>query len=452
MNFVKGRYSWLIRPCLVTLDLLMLTLAIAQCFSENLDLLYFSVFELVAWLTIAFSLSYYEVYRFTSVMKIFSLITKQFLLFGLATFAYFGVFRNQANPVTNTLIFLAFILAGITFIKYGVYFSLRKYREKFDGNFRNVLIIGKSEAAMQLKNFFEKKKFLGYKLIDVLDNLPEQPALEALYKLNGVPLDEIYCSLDDLNDEEINDFIQYADTKNCNLKFIPNTQKLLTKRLKTDYYEYQPVLSLPEPAINVTINAVSKRIFDVVFSLAVCLFLLTWLTPLLAILIKTDSKGNVFFRHKRHGLNYKEFWCYKFRTLRTDFVEDELTQVKKDDKRVTRVGKFLRKTSLDELPQFVNVLLGDMSVVGPRPHMIQYTKNYSKKLDKLNFVFRHSVKPGITGLAQVKGFRGEITSDEDLINRFKYDVFYIENWSLAMDLKIIFQTITKVFKGDEKAY
>lgn len=452
MNFVKGRYSWLIRPGLVTLDLLMLTLAIVQCFSETLDLLYFSVYEIVAWLTTAFSLSYYEVYRFTSVMKIFSLISKQFLLFGLATFAYFGMSSNEEGPVINTLTFLAFILVAITFIKYGVYFSLRKYREKFDGNYRNVLIIGKSEAAMQLKNFFEKKKFLGYKLIDVLDNKPEQPALEALYKLNGVPLDEIYCSLDDLNDEEINDFIQFADTKNCNLKFIPTTQKLFTKRLKTDYYEYQPVLSLPEPAINVTINAFTKRIFDVVFSLAICLFVLSWLTPLLAIFIKTDSKGSVFFRHKRHGLNYKEFWCYKFRTLRTDFVEDELAQVKKDDKRVTRVGKFLRKTSLDELPQFVNVLLGDMSVVGPRPHMIQYTKNYSKKLDKLNFVFRHSVKPGITGLAQVKGFRGEITSDEDLINRFKYDVFYIENWSLPMDLRIILQTVAKVFKGDEKAY
>lgn len=452
MNFVRGRYSWLIRPGLVTLDLLMLTLAIIQCFSETLNLLNFFVFELVAWLVIAFSLSYYEVYRFTSVMKIFSLISKQFLLFGLATFAYFGFFRNQTTPAVNIVTFLTLILIGITFIKYGVYFLLRKYREKFDGNFRNVLIIGKSEAALQLKNFFEKKRYLGYKLVNVLENTPEQPALEELFKLNGIPLDEIYCSLDDLNDEEINDFIHYADTKNCNLKFIPSAQKLFTKRLKTDYYEYQPVLSFPEPAINVAINALTKRVFDMVFSLAVFMFVLTWLTPLLAILIKIDSKGSVLFRHKRHGLNYKEFWCYKFRTLRTDFKEDELTQVKKNDLRVTRLGKWLRKTSLDELPQFINVLLGDMSVVGPRPHMIQYTKKYSKKLDKLNFVFRHSIKPGITGLAQVKGFRGEITSDDDLINRFKYDVFYIENWSLAMDLKIIFQTVGKVLQGDEKAY
>lgn len=452
MNFVKGRFSWMIRPGLIIFDLALLALAVIQCFTNTLNTTYFVFFELTAWIVIAFSLQYYEVYRFTSVIKIFTLISKQFLLFSLATFAYFGFYRSQANPIGSTLMFLSFVLTGITLIKYGVYFSLRKYREKFDGNFRNVIIIGKSDAALQLKNFFEKKKYLGYKLIDVLENTNNQSALESLYKLNGIPLDEIYCALDDLNDEEINEFIQYADVKNCNLKFIPSTQKLFTKRLKTDYYEYQPVLSLPKPVIDVAINSLSKRIFDVLFSFMICVCFLSWLTPILALLIKIDSRGPVFFQHKRHGLNYKEFWCYKFRTLRTDFKEDELAQVKKNDRRVTKVGRWLRKSSLDELPQFINVLLGDMSVVGPRPHMIQYTKTYSKKLDKLNFVFRHSVKPGITGLAQIKGYRGEIHSDDDLVNRFKYDVFYIENWSLLMDLKIILETVVKIIKGDEKAY
>ena len=126
--------------------------------------------------------------------------------------------------------------------------------------------------------------------------------------------------------------------------------------------------------------------------------------------------------------------------------------MKKDDERVTRIGKFLRQTSLDELPQFINVLIGDMSTVGPRPHMLSYTDAYSKKIDTYNFIFRHNVKPGITGLAQIKGYRGEIRSDEDIVNRIKYDIFYIENWSLLMDIEIIGRTIILLFRGDEKAY
>jgi putative colanic acid biosynthesis UDP-glucose lipid carrier transferase len=168
-------------------------------------------------------------------------------------------------------------------------------------------------------------------------------------------------------------------------------------------------------------------------------------------LIKLESKGPLFYRHKRNGINYKEFYCYKFRSL-TTIKEVKGTYVKEDDIRLTNVGKFLRKTNLDELPQFINVLKGDMSVVGPRPHMISYTEDYSKKIDKYNFIFRHHVKPGITGLAQIKGYRGEVESDKDIINRIKYDIFYIENWSLLLDLKIIIQTILNTFRGEKNAY
>lgn len=180
-------------------------------------------------------------------------------------------------------------------------------------------------------------------------------------------------------------------------------------------------------------------------------FILSWLTPLLFILIKLESKGPLFFKHKRNGINYKEFDCYKFRSLREN-KEIKGTYVTQDDNRLTTIGKFLRKTSIDEIPQFYNVLKGDMSVVGPRPHMLSYTDDYSKKIDKYNFIFRHNVKPGVTGLAQIKGYRGEIKSDEDIINRIKYDNFYIENWSLVLDLKIIFQTVLNIFKGQKTAY
>ncbi len=181
------------------------------------------------------------------------------------------------------------------------------------------------------------------------------------------------------------------------------------------------------------------------------IFILSWLSLILFILIKIESKGPLFYRHKRNGINYKEFYCYKYRSLTTT-REVKGTYVKQHDSRVTNIGKFLRKTSLDELPQFINVIKGDMSVVGPRPHMLSYTDEYSKKVDKYNFIYRHHVKPGITGLAQIKGYRGEVETDKDIINRVKYDIFYIENWSLLLDIKIIVQTFLNVLKGEEKAY
>ncbi|MDP2059478.1 MAG: exopolysaccharide biosynthesis polyprenyl glycosylphosphotransferase [Flavobacteriaceae bacterium] len=451
MNFVRGRYSWLIRPMLVAFDVFIVALIAMVCFKDPIDIDYFLLYQLLSWLTIAFSLSFYEVYRFTSVLKIFSLLGRQYLLFSITTFAYFGFFRDQQVSAIAISTFLSVTFLAIATFKLGIYFLLRKYRSVFGGNFRNVVIIGNNSATHQLESFFKKKKDLGYNLIDVFENSADKSALEELKKLNGFPIDEIYCALDDVNDDEIDYYIQYADTHQCNLKFIPTTQKFFAKKLKTDYYEYQPVLSLPEPAINQPISKFVKRMFDFCFSLIVIIFILSWMMPLFALLIKLNSKGPVFYKHKRHGINYKEFWCYKFRTL-SDKNKDAEKPVTKDDNRVTSIGKILRRSSLDEFPQFFNVLLGNMSVVGPRPHMIGFTKTYAKKLDKLNFVFRHSVKPGITGLAQVKGYRGEISTDEELINRFKYDVFYIENWSLLLDFRIITQTVVNIYKGDEKAY
>jgi putative colanic acid biosynthesis UDP-glucose lipid carrier transferase len=168
----------------------------------------------------------------------------------------------------------------------------------------------------------------------------------------------------------------------------------------------------------------------------------------MSFLIKIESKGPVFFKQNRPGLNETGFFCYKFRSMQINQITEQ--EASRNDPRVTKTGKFIRKTSIDELPQFFNVLLGDMSIVGPRPHLWSQNKTYASKVQK--YMVRHYVKPGITGLAQVKGYRGEIETDEDMINRIKFDVFYIENWSLLMDVKIIFQTVINIFKGEEKAY
>jgi len=217
---------------------------------------------------------------------------------------------------------------------------------------------------------------------------------------------------------------------------------------KMEYYDYIPIVSIQQTYLDDPITKLIKRIFDVFFSIFVMIFLLSWLIPILAILIKLESKGPVFFKQGRPGINEKEFFCYKFRSMKIN--ETTEIEASKNDPRVTRIGRFIRKTSIDEMPQFLNVLIGEMSVVGPRPHLWSQNKVYGSRINK--YMMRHHVKPGITGLAQVKGFRGEIESDEEMKNRINYDVFYIENWSLLMDIKIIIQTVINIFKGDEKAY
>ena len=176
---------------------------------------------------------------------------------------------------------------------------------------------------------------------------------------------------------------------------------------------------------------------------------MSWLTPILWVIVKFDSKGPLFFKQEREGLNGTKFSCYKFRSMRINNLSDKI-HATKNDERVTRIGAFIRKTSIDELPQFFNVLKGDMSVVGPRPHMNSLSLEYQRDID--NYLQRHAVKPGITGLAQISGYRGEVMKRSDIKNRVRMDIFYIENWSFLLDIKIIVQTVLNVFKGEEKAY
>jgi putative colanic acid biosynthesis UDP-glucose lipid carrier transferase len=190
----------------------------------------------------------------------------------------------------------------------------------------------------------------------------------------------------------------------------------------------------------------SKRVFDFTFALLVVLFVLIWLIPFIACLIKLESKGPVFFRQLRTGKDGKAFHCFKFRSMRMS--DDAHTrQASIGDNRITKTGAFLRRTSLDELPQFLNVLKGEMSVVGPRPHMLKHTEDYSKSIH--NFMDRHLVRPGITGLAQVSGYRGETKELESMVNRFNADIHYLRNWSFILDLRIVLRTVTQVF-GDNK--
>ena len=196
-------------------------------------------------------------------------------------------------------------------------------------------------------------------------------------------------------------------------------------------------------------NYLSKRLFDIFFSVLIMILFLSWMIPILALMIKLTSKGPVFFKQMRTGENDRSFMCWKLRSMHVnDKAHSE--QASSDDSRITFVGKFLRKFSLDEIPQFFNVLLGHMSVVGPRPHMLYHTESYTLLNDE--YSYRHFIKPGITGLSQVEGYRGEISNIQLLHNRVRLDLIYLLKWNFLLDIKIIFKTIKLVLLGDKNAY
>lgn len=450
----RGRYSKFIRPISVSVDLLVLfSLSLFFYQGLNIDFLVFESYQILCWFLIAFIVGFYEVYRFTTPVEILSKILKQFAVFTLVLIAYFpfakeSIFSGKATALFTSTSFLVIVL-----IKYLLFYYLKKYRIVTGSNFRNAIIIGYTQEAKNLKELFEKRNDFGYRFFGYFSDKKTNENIKG--KVSDIKafvlenkIDEIYCSLNEISNEQLKDLVEFADENNKSIKFIPDSNQLFSKNLKIDYYEMFPVLSLQRTMLHEPVTKTFKRTFDIFFSLFVIICILSWLAPLLAILIKLESKGPVFFRQGRPGLDEEEFYCYKFRSMQINKTTEK--EASKNDPRVTKVGRFMRKTSLDELPQFFNVLFGDMSVVGPRPHLWSQNKTYGNRIKK--YMVRHYVKPGITGLAQVRGFRGEIETEEDMINRIKFDVFYIENWSFAMDIKIIVQTVVNIFKGEEKAY
>ncbi|WP_430467092.1 undecaprenyl-phosphate glucose phosphotransferase [Winogradskyella ouciana] len=448
--FKHGRYSGYLRPISYLIDLSIINGVAILYLLEGKDPLIFSIFISVGWVLLAIYSKFYEVYRYTRPVNILALVVKQFILFLLLVFAFSGLYHElniYPRPIVKYTLLCSLL---ITVSKFTIYYLLQKYRVSFGGNYRSTVILGANKKTLALENFFNKNPEYGYLHQKTFNFKNKEHTLSDCfdYVLNE-RIDEIYCSISELTNSQIAEIVDFADNNLKILKFIPDSKEIYSKRLRYEYYDYIPVLTLRTIPLEDSANMVIKRGFDILFSSIVIVFVLSWLTPLIAILIKLESKGPVFFKQSRNGFNYKEFDCYKFRSM-TPNKDANLYQATRGDQRVTKVGKFIRKTSIDELPQFFNVLFGDMSVVGPRPHMVSHTNMYAKKIDK--FMVRHFVKPGITGLAQISGFRGEVETDKDIIGRVKYDIFYIENWSLLLDIKIIVQTFVNAIKGEDKAY
>lgn len=384
---------------------------------------------------------------YTYLKSVVFLLPLFLLFFQVFPFNYFPRYQIK-------YLFPTFFIALLVW-RFAFNFIFVLYR-KAGYNYRNVVIIGNDNTGNELKQFFLNNAWAGYKFKgfftyhdsnkrDVVGTYDE---LEQFVSEHNI--DEIYI-ISGAVEEAIYKIIATIVGKNAvKIRIVPSLSNFSFKSVELTDFDTIPVLKIQEGPLNFWYYRLIKRAFDVGFSTLVIVLVLSWLIPLIGIInLLTGDKGNIFFIQQRTGIDNKPFRLIKFRTMRKN-EEANTKQATKNDDRITTVGRILRKTSIDEIPQFINVFKGDMSVVGPRPHMLTHTDEYKEMVKR--FMIRHSIKPGITGYSQVRGFRGEIKRTRDIKDRIKYDLYYIENWSFSLDMKIISITILNLLKGDKAAY
>ena len=386
-------------------------------------------------------------------VAIFHILLVVFLLF---IFNLQDIFRGF-------IIIYGFLLFFIIVLEKYLYRVLYAKTRRNNENIKSTLVVGNKNIANFLNGSNLSNNNLNLNIVGILNDDDND---KNSYKLLGsiqsitqvlkdIAIDQVLVCLP-LDEEDKIDFVVSACEKENILVSIltsPTNQfGIGTKRVMN--YANIPILFFKNYPLDDYENQLFKRIFDIIFSFFVIIFVFSWLFPIVCILIKLTSKGPVFFNQYRWGINNKKIKCYKFRTMYIGSNELALDgsymPAKKDDQRITTIGKLLRKTSIDEMPQFFNVLIGSMSVVGPRPHPIPLNIESQELIH--NYLLRHLVKPGITGWAQVNGNRGEVKIMSEMQDRVNFDIWYIENWTLWLDIQIIFQTIINLIKGDEKAF
>lgn len=427
------------------------THAIANNHREVLLLLNFCYFFSLYFVPVQLHLS--VVFIDKIVQRAFSLVTVLVLLFATCL-----IFLNVGDLMATFLV-VYYVVALVSFALWRVFvrLSLKLYRRK-GYNFKRVVIVGAGKNGMELYQVMKDDLSYGFNICGFFDdNIALKDALpNYLGSTNEVEdyvlkheIDEIYCTLPGTNDGKIVRLLNFAEKHMIRFYIVPEFYRNVKKSMVMEMMESIPLLTIRREPLQSMYNRCLKRAFDLLFSSVVLLTIYPILYVILGVLIKLSSPGPILFRQKRTGLYGRDFECFKFRTMRVN-AEADTMQAVKDDPRKTRIGNFLRKSNLDEFPQFVNVFLGDMSVVGPRPHMLKHTEQYSALIDK--YMVRHLVKPGVTGWAQVTGYRGETKTLEQMEGRVKRDVWYIENWTFFLDLKIIIVTVLNMFKGEKNAY
>jgi len=335
-------------------------------------------------------------------------------------------------------------------------FALKAYRRK-GHNYKSVIIVGGGLNGVGVYNELSAIEY-GFRVLGFFDDNPMTKNAMPNYRgsiskieefCTKYKIDEIYCTLPGNQEGKILKLINFSENNMIRFYLVPEFYKYMRRRMNLRFLQSTPIIAIRKEPLQYLYNRILKRTFDLVFSAVVLVTIFPIIYAVFGSIIKLTSSGPVFFKQKRTGLQGEVFDCYKFRSMRPNKDADTVATTESDP-RVTRIGSFMRKTSIDEIPQFINVFFGDMSVVGPRPHMIQQTQLYVSLIDK--FMVRHLIKPGITGWAQISGYRGETKTIQQMESRFRADVWYIENWTFLLDIKIIAVTIINLFKGDDKAY
>ncbi len=451
------RYSRYLKSIIILLDLLVLAgvfvfyfLNTSRDLIHNREIWYEISFPLLLvisfWVLLSGRTKIYNISRNLTYILFVERIIIHFLLFIIGLVLIRKVSGNQFFGSELTWLSL-YIFVFIFLLKSTVYFLIR-YIRAMGVNNRNVMFLSENNATDVLKKTIEERKDFGYKIFNY--NLSEVNIenLVDFWKKNGIHT--LFIPTENSFSNETEDkLFRLAEANKVHISLIPNISKNNFFFYDLGYIQTQPILTQTKYPLDYYSNFLLKRTFDIIFSVLVLLFICSWLFPIIAILIKKSSKGPVFFIQKRYGFHEEVFNCFKFRTMVVN--EDSASKTTSvNDKRITKIGKFLRKTSLDEMPQFINVLKGEMSIVGPRPHMLAVDNYYKPKIGR--YSLRSFANPGITGLAQVNGLRGDSGDVEIEMNkRILADAFYIRNWSFILDIVIILKTILLVIKGDKNA-
>ena len=357
---------------------------------------------------------------------------------------------------------LFYIVLILVIVSYRLAFRyfLELYRKQ-GGNVRKVILIGSHENMQELYHAMTDDPTSGYRVLGYFEDFPSDrypsdvsylghpQEVNNFLKQNVGRVDQLYCSLPSARSAEIVPIINYCENHLVRFFSVPNVRNYLKRRMHFEMLGNVPVLSIRREPLELLENRIVKRTFDIVCSTLFLCTIFPFIYIIVGVAIKMSSPGPIFFKQKRSGEDGKEFWCYKFRSMRVNAQCDTL-QATEHDPRKTRIGEIIRKTSIDELPQFINVFKGDMSIVGPRPHMLKHTQEYSQLINK--FMVRHFVKPGITGWAQVTGYRGETKELWQMEGRVMRDIWYIEHWTFLLDLYIMYKTVYNAIHGEKEAY
>lgn len=468
-NKTKGRYGYLIKWIIGLGDIICINFALFVLYKlgiflnfqltmdNRIGLLLFIVnfSYFICCCIIPSRLSFNIIFFDRIVQRSLTFISLYYLIF--CTGLFLLDFRSGSAFVWG------YFYVGLTFFFVSWHIIIRSLLKSYRRNgynFRRIIILGEGQTATALFNELQSAVY-GYKILGIFSNTPI--ALDSLNsrnihrgRLSEMELfceenrvDEIYCASDYNSESDIIQWVNFSERQGISFYLVPDFYGYIHRKLHLDFLQSIPVVAIQAEPLQITYNRLLKRTFDIVFSTFILVSIFPVAYVLLGIIIKLTSEGPVFFRQQRTGLQGQSFVCYKFRSMYIN-KDADVEIATRSDARVTPIGKFMRRTSLDELPQFFNVLIGNMSVVGPRPHMLKQTDLYKKLIDR--FMIRHVIKPGISGWAQISGFRGETQTLAQMEGRFKKDMWYIENWSFLLDIKIIAVTVFQILKGDQKAY